>query len=1022
MNAAVAEGQKAPQAPVRSFRNVFTATGRLRNRWADAVAEPDPAQALERLRRLRDVLAARPAPAGVLWVPFVASVTDPRLLGLLGEEDFTALAEAGRQLAGPAFTLEQAWRPLIAARAARGEAAAAGALLTELYWAPGSDEAARDAAASDLARAGHRGPEHLRIYAARLARGGPLPPGVPERVAEVLRVGFTDDADTLAAAAELAGPARPAGVPGAARALGLHRLRVAGRPAEAREHFAAACTADPHDETALLGLLAAWIRTGEAAGTPGWLRGRCRRAAPGGALARLGELIDVLTWLDADTDESPPARAEHVGTLALEAYVGAWFAYARGRLHLVEGDAERAHAALDPVTAFAERNGGADAPPGRDLWIYHGAWAELLTGRARDRGRAAVPWALGCLLWDADPGLTAGLTVSGPPAGYARVGAARRDLAAGTRPGAEPGPLPAGAGTPERLEALRTALGEAYARRGADGMRTLLRHPLYRRLPRADRFLWSGLRSLAGEPEEAERLLGEAARLGHTRRAHLILAAHHLHAGRPRPARRLLDGCTGAKAEVLTAWSEALLPEDVPEDVPDDVPSAARDGAPALVAARRLEALGSGVPPYVASARGALWLRGGDAARAARDFEAALSAAPGTLPDEAYALAAAARAAADGTLAPDRRPGAAVWTAAERHPWAEWVLSVTALADDPEGFPLNRAERLRSLAERPGASADLAVPALATALAAAGTASESPARRAAFAAILHRLAARHPGPATHHAADLTAAAAALAAPEPEPGGQTSADRPLHALVTAALALEAGERERAAGRLAGVRGGTRAHRACALLADALAGRPPSAADGGPAADGEPAALGLLRAAALAGQDPDAALDALATAATTAAATTGDGGGNGGSDGDALAAVVDLTRALPALCARPAPGGGRRAGPAHAFAPYVRRLAEHGAEGLDPAVHARCATVVGEFALAGRLWRQAVTAAERGGGEAGEARGDYVRLLCHRAVAARQDGDPLRAARLLRHVARIAAGGPVEVASGEERDLR
>ena len=107
-------------------------------------------------------------------------------------------------------------------------------------------------------------------------------------------------------------------------------------------------------------------------------------------------------------------------------------------------------------------------------------------------------------------------------------------------------------GLAERLEALRTALGEAYGQAGAAEMKALLREPLYRRLPRADRLLWSGLLALREEPEEGRRLLGTALALGHERAA-LVLAAHHLEEYRLAKAHRLLAGRSGAKAELLQA-------------------------------------------------------------------------------------------------------------------------------------------------------------------------------------------------------------------------------------------------------------------------------------------------------------------------------------------------------------------------------------------------------------------------------------------------------------------------------------
>ncbi|MDT0341986.1 hypothetical protein [Streptomyces litchfieldiae] len=996
-----------PPPVARTFRNRFTATGRMRNRWADALARPDPREGLAALREIRDRLAGRPGLAAPLWVPFIASMTGPPFRPLLAEGDFTALAEAGRELAGGGgFTLEEAWRPLIRAREARGEDLAAAELLTALYWAPqAADERTRAVFADELARTGRRDEERLRVYGDLLRRPGPHPPSVVALATGALATGFATEPEQLRLAAALAEAAEALRLPGGDRTRGLHHLLVLRDPVRAREHFTAACAADLQDDTALQGLLAAHVQAGDAAGTPGWALARGRVAPAAGPLAQLAQLADTLIWFDADTDSGPPLTATALAALAVRPQAGDWLDYARGRLHLIEGDADAARATLVPA---------AHHHPERGVWAYHAAWAELLTGhhdglrrRAAEAPPGAAGWALRCLLQDADPRHAATAPPDTPPAGYERLAAVRRELAAGTRSAVDPGALPPGGGVPDRLEALRTALGDAFGRSGATGMAPLLRHALYRRLPRAERLLWSGVRALTAEPEEGIRLLDEARRLGHTRRAALVLAAHHLGTGRPRPARALLEPHTDAKARLLAAWAEvAASPEESVTDATD-------------AAVARLEALGPGVPPQVHYALGVLRLRrslgtpGARAAvaRAAKDFDAALAVGSGSsVPRDALVLSlATAAVAADG--AADPLP-AELWPAVARHPWAEWVLGLTALAGDPDGTWLGLAERLRELAEQGERPPEAAVTGLAAALTRAALLSTDAPRRHAFTAMTGRLARRHPHAEVRRLADL-AAVAALALPAADGGDAapgvpltTLVDRPLLALATAGRALATGQRAAAVERLRVPVGDTPEGRACALLADVLQGRAPATA---PEGGGETAAL--LRVAWAAGRaddDPEAALDALAT--TVAECD--------------LAAVVDLSRLLPALCARLATGGPRRPGRAHPLAAPVRRLGERDTPALPAAVHARCAAVVGEYALAGRLWPRAVAEEDRalGGGELSAARTEFIRLLGHRAVAARADGDPLRAARLLRHAARVGSGGPAEAAPGEEGDLR
>src|ERR1700761_3176315 len=102
--------------PERSFGRYFSRTGRIENAWASALAQTDPARAIDRLRALYRHFDRRSAGAARLWLPFQGSVLDARFAGLLTDDDFEQLSSIGQQLAIAAGGgLTEAWSPLIEA-------------------------------------------------------------------------------------------------------------------------------------------------------------------------------------------------------------------------------------------------------------------------------------------------------------------------------------------------------------------------------------------------------------------------------------------------------------------------------------------------------------------------------------------------------------------------------------------------------------------------------------------------------------------------------------------------------------------------------------------------------------------------------------------------------------------------------------------------------------------------------------------------------------------------------------------
>ncbi|WP_326720541.1 hypothetical protein OHT59_14600 [Streptomyces sp. NBC_00243] len=988
-------------SPPSSFGDLLSPSGRLRRQWKAALEDPDPHSALERLREVRMRMEKRPDAAAEMWTDFLRSVVGQPFRPLLTEPDFEALERIGGLVAeAGALPLDQAVRPLATARSGRGEGPQANELLTRLYWAESVQDQARASLADDLARSGERDEAGLKVYADLLGRSGPRPPAVVELATDVLRVDFSSDPAQLRQAFALAA----AGLPGADRAAGLYRLLVTAELDTARDSFLAACAADPRDETALLGLLVAYVRDGRAASIPEWALTTAQKSAPD--VAATAELGLVLAWFDSDTDTPPPSAGRLVA-LDLTREAGPWLAYALGRLHLLDGDAARARDLLVPLAS-----GDSSLPQ----WRYHAAWAQLLSGdraglRALIGAMTQGPddWALACLLLDAEPdavpSTNAAHAAAAVPPGYQRFAEVRGELAGGGRPPGTPdraalGMPEEGGGIPERLEALRTALGEAYGRAaGTAGMAELLREPLYRRLPRADRLLWSGLLALREEPQEGRRLLEAALALGHERAA-LVLAAHHLEERRPARAHRLLAGRAGAKAELLRTWAEA-----------------AGGGADEAIA-DLLEQLRVRQLPQVPYVLGAVWLHqlAGEgstldpqdapyhARRAARDLGRALAAGPDALPPDAAELLLAARTVAYGTgPAPGDGPSPSV----RQHPWAEWVLGLALLAEHPEAAGLGLFGRLIALVEEAEEPHAPAVTALAAALTRAGMLSQDPGRRNALALLVRDLADRHASPEVQALAGrITAAAMALPAagrPPVEAARPSGTVPPVLALASAAGDLSRGDRAAAVRQL---RAAPADSAVCALLADVLDGRPPAT----PPPDGageQTALLRVIHAAGLVESDPGRCLGLLSAAA---------------ADCD-LAAVTDINKLLPALLAATngKPGGSGksgksggakpRSGRGHPLAVLVKRLISNGGSGFDPVILAGCATAIGEYELAEEQWMLAYYEADPEERDSGPVPAQYARLLCYKAVTARNAEDPLRSAKLLRQAADLQpAAGP------------
>jgi hypothetical protein len=944
--------------PRRTSLGRLTRVGRLDNRWATALAEPNPAQSLRLLLALTSDFDRHPKTLAARWVSFVATVLQRHFAPFLTGVDLTLLEKTGATVAaGSAGTLglDEAWLSLIAARDARREYQLATALLTTLYWSTDHAVLSKAAIARQLATRGARAVDHQAVYVDHLATI-PHPMGEPQIVAVLagcLTVGFELNPGQIGSAGDLAGKLRAAGVgmAGVDLALGYRYLMVDRDPGRAAHHLAAAWHANRADRTALLGLLAAWVRTGDHDRVLAMARDAGGSAPP--LVGHLATLSATLRWLDSSTvDGQPPATAAQLAALPIAIQAGEWLAYAIGRLHLVEGDATQAARVLVPL---------ADRQP---QWHYHAAWALLLlndrsgiaTRFAAARG-SADRWTIGCLLIEADPDAatsvadelsTSGLSPTGTRVVEARVALAQRD---------RPEPLdvvPADATTAEVLETLRTTLAMSFSRRDISAMTAAMSSPVFRRLPLADQLLWSGLAEL---PTDLGRLLLEQAAdgLGYARAA-LVLTVHDFANGAQAGRLDRLSWRTDPTIELVRGWA--------------DVTAGNGDAAVA-----RFTALAAHGESRANHALGNLWLRRAvtraDFATAARAFRAA--------PDVQILLHCAELAAdPDGSMA----DCAADWPAVgDASPWVRWMVALAALAVEPAAVDLAVCECLVTILDDADAPSEAAVTTVAFGLATAALSVGDADRDEVLIGLLGRLANRTGYREVVRILGIAAAGAARRRPA---APQFTATGAAGALVLAEHSLTSGDPLAAADHLRTVAPDHDLEaRFCELAADLLQDRPAPADIVEPDADSRSGlAFRILVAASVAKSDPERGLAVLAPLLRE----------------QDLTGMVDLHNALPLLCA-----GIRRNQVPDYLVRLVRQARTAGDDAMDPAVLARCASAIGEHELAETRWRQAIGADD-------DTRPEYVAVLRHQAVAARRDGDDLRAAGILFLAARVAAGCP------------
>lgn len=1006
--------------PLRFVRQNLTRLGRLEIALAGALADRDTPRALDRLRALYPRFEQLGKEAAPLWLPFLDSVFDARFRPHLREADFDRLGGFGDHLAeaGAVGWPRSRW-PIVQACAARGTAAdlrRAYRLLTEVYHVRWTQHEHRLRAAAWLARLGAVDDVHLSVYAEMTTRRPPAPPEVAARVAEILDVGFDSDAERLRRACSLAerlgGPTASAGTARVAAVSvdtafvrGLGELLLHDRPRSAAPLFTAALARTPDHAEALRGLLCVGLRTREfptaisAAEEAAVLTPRC---------ADLLLLCRTLAWLDGSgTSGGPlvappalPATSARLAAITPGRDTGPWRDYALGRTCLVEGDARQARQVLTGVL---------DAGlPEADVH-YHAAWAHLL---CRDPGGvrasydalagAAGSWALGCLLQDAEPGQPLPDPVPAVPHGFAQVAWVRRALVGD-------GPLPPalevrslfvpGALQADLFEALRTALAVAAAHGGLSGSGTL-RHPLFARLPAAERLMWTGLSVRESRPEDGRRTLRRALELGRDRAA-VLLALDAVREGRPAEARELLRDVRGPKAALLVAWADA---HDGAET--DAAEPFAKLFALGLAPADHASALLALRDAADAWAHGAVDSARAHAARAVTQLRSASRLGKGrfeVLPHQRAAESLAA--AAD--------PAELNWQDAAAQPWAARLLGLARLVRAPESVDAPLVRSFPQWLPPTTHGAALAQVALRVVLL-----SEDEAARREAAAILARLGEHSPGPTVDRAARCGAEGAEHADRAGLRTGEQGADLsgdPLAALAGAGQALDGQALDGQAQDGPDLAAAVRRLRAV---------RPESGR-------ADQAALVALLANALEGRALPAPLpfDAPATVAAALAAATAAGqaaAGNTAAAVDTLLAaclahemdgLVDLRRVLPHLVVSAA-GRGRREAVGAVLAPIMRQVLADGngsdgngsggngtgQSGTGGLAFAYYSTMLGDFATAENAWRRLLERTASGADGLTRLRGEYGRFLCHRAASAHLGGDRPTVLRSMRLAAR------------------
>ena len=1004
-----------------SFWGEFTSEGRLKNQWARALADPDPASSLNRLRAVQQRLREKPTAFAHLWMPFLNTFLDATRVRALTDGDLTASTEMGNALVGLASLQvrpEEIWARIVVAHDARGEERQARALLTRIYNAQSTSSEAKERCARDLARRGARGDEHLDIYVDYLQRV--TRPDEETDALKLLATIFAVDFDSGTVRLRRAGEVaerlakRRIEIAGLRTALALHSLLIEQNPAKAARDFETALQVNRNDRVALVGLLAASIRNG-AYGNIAGIAQSIKHLATDAVVAGLVKLSATLHWLDSYviTGSSPAdtKSLENLKGLDLKRYVGDVVDVAIGRLHLLEGNAQRAAEVLLPLV---------DRHPEQPSWGYYAAWAAALVGDHKGVARRfsalakwSGRWTVACLLLDADPALAEENKVylhlgemSKMPGTrvYAPIIEARVALARSSPPAIVKWEVGSETGTiEEHLEALRTVLGCAIYTRDSAAMVQAIALPLFKRLPLADQVMWRGLQALlAGDQVQGRALLEEAAIKFGYRRAALVLAVHFLEQNKVSEAKQFLEraaaGRTDAKLALLRAYIDGC--EGRTERAAGQFEKLVAHGEP-----RAHYALGN---LYLERAEQARRASQSDSTRLYREqaagaFGAALKTVKRSLPTDCEALANCAT-----FVAHPKSPTAIVGIqralegldASRRRPWLIWHAALAQIWYGKPSEVAAACEEVLALLEDVGHLEDSAAVVLTQAVARACIKAEDVGQAETLADLLGRLSKNTGLPTVKRFSRLGISATArvrymksvregrarirqqvarLATSDPGNGSL--------AFLSAYINLESRNLEEAVVAMRNAQPEDNFERhLCASLADLLEGHAPSLevlpkAEQNAVPEVIQGCHLLSAARAFAAGEPDEGYKAVLVAMRKEARDT--------------TTIVNIGRFLPSLCSQLTE---REAVPPY-LVEAVRKMSKASGGIAQAASVARCAAAIGELEIAYRLWEQVLAKDS----PTSPLRREFVDLLCYMAVTAHRAGRHLEAVDRLRQAA-------------------
>lgn len=757
--------------PKASFWGKFSPEGRIKNLWAQALAEPNPDISLNQLREVLRLLLESPAELHQFWIAFLDVLLTPVYIHRLTGGDLLAIENMGQMLArGFARPLrpEDVWFRLLNAYVARSQEPQVRAFFTRIYSSPSATWEEKARCAHELVYRQEMGEQAALVYIDYLQRirEPGSEPAMLKLLGEMCAVDFTTDRAGLERAGMLARHLSSSKlsipVDGLSNALGLYALLIERSPSQAVYPFTAALNVNAQDRTALAGVLSCRILLGQHSLLEEMARQpQMSYFARDPIISGLLQLSSILNWLDNQEVEGPlPGKAEAVELLrilGLRTYVGDLVDATLGRLYLLAGNARRARDLLIPLLG---------TNPQFPQWAYYATWAEMLSGN-RDGvaycfsnvAHWSGKWTVACLLIDADPvlaeknGAFAFLRgiLSSPmhvKPGYLPLIQARLAMAQSSTPAPVTWQRDT-ASVEEDLEALRTMLGYLYHSGKLVEMEHWIAHPLLARLPLADQLLWRGLAGLhiQSRLHGCLTLLDKAATSHGYYRAALILTLHYLQTNQLDMAKTYLSLTESMRDDGRTALLRAYI--------------AGREGQ-RDEAIQQLEQISTepGIQARAFFAAGNLLLQkasqaaisgqAGDARKyrgqAVQRLDSGLRLGKDLLPGQAEVVWRCAQFISQ--PAQQKTLGAALWRDLERldssqhHPWLKWNAMLGRLWYSGPDEVIAASDEISFMLDATTHSEESVVNALALALAAVSTRATQGAQINQLLPVLERIATR----------------------------------------------------------------------------------------------------------------------------------------------------------------------------------------------------------------------------------------------------------------------------------------